>query len=764
MPVTWPKHARTLLVTRVWPRLGVFSVLSLIALLPALRHAASLNEFRDAQYLFLYEDVAVESVLRYGELPWHNPYYCGGLYALGAPQARFLSPTFVLSLVFGASRAQVVIAFCMTVLGMEGAFRWLRQQTGGALGPVLLAPIIGLNGLFATAFFNGWVHFYGFALVPWVLWGVHRAARGDPRGWVATAVGGAWMLGFGGTYAPLLTSLYAGFELARTLISTHARGRLRLVQRASWLATAAAFCVSISAVRLWPLLETMRQAGRIMAGSPGNTWSTLWAATLARAEPDLGDAGISGAYYFGPWLGALVLFGCWRKRGRFPLAMLVLSIWAATGYAYGSSPFVWLRQLPVFDMIRYPERFLFFGSLYAAVLACLGVDGAIRVMRRRRGRLVIFLATLSLIGASDAGSLQNYQEFLNTMWWAPAPERVEQPFAQARGNRWLASHLRALNRGTLSCQEAYPIAQSPRLRGDLKQEEYLADGTAGTVERKSWSPSRIVLDVRLSQPARLLVNQNHHPGWRADVGRVVSEQGLLAVDLPRGHRSVTLRFVPRSGVAGLTASVAGLAGLLALIWLAPRKRQLGKRTPAIWTAACTLGPFALGAVAALVVPEPPLAPSPLLNANRMPILVSALPQRTLPLGVDFAVPVRLEGAKLPERVSPSGVASFELYWRVTGDVPRSVGIFVHLEGPGQTLVQADHEVVGASVFFKDAPRGWLLRDAFSVNLADAPRGRWRAWAGLWYASGNGQRVRVSGIENVEHSSNGVPIGSFVVNR
>ena len=49
----------------------------------------------------------------------------------------------------------------MTVIGMEGFFRWLRLSTGSSLGPALFAPVLGLNGLFAFAYYNGWTHFYG---------------------------------------------------------------------------------------------------------------------------------------------------------------------------------------------------------------------------------------------------------------------------------------------------------------------------------------------------------------------------------------------------------------------------------------------------------------------------------------------------------------------------------------------------------------------------------------------------------------------------
>jgi len=56
--------------------------------------------------------------------------------------------------------------------------------------------------------------------------------------------------------------------------------------------------------------------------------------------------------------------------------------------------------------------------------------------------------------------------------------------------------------------------------------------TAGTITERGWTPNRIDLDVHLDDATRLLVNQNWHAGWRASVGTVTSDHGLLAVDLP----------------------------------------------------------------------------------------------------------------------------------------------------------------------------------------------------------------------------------------
>ncbi|MBN1605232.1 MAG: hypothetical protein JW940_01290 [Polyangiaceae bacterium] len=746
-----------------WVRLGAFCFIALVALQPALGRAGLLNEIRDAQFLFAYDMSAVDSVLYYGQLPLWNPYYCGGIYALGAPEVSFVSPTFLLSLLLGPARALSLTAFVMTVLGMEGFFRWLRLGTGSSLGPALFAPILGLNGLFAGAYFNGWTHFYGFELVPWVLWGVRLAVCAQARGVLAAVLGLGWMIGFGGTYAPLYTVLFAGLEILFTLGFRRHVG-LSLGARAGWLAVAAALSVGVSAFRLWPLLETMASAPRVMAGSPGDSLSVLAEALFSAAAPGARDLGMAGRYYFGLSVLPLVALGPGRRRRWFAVLLLALSMWAATGYAYGSGPFVWLRELSLFEKVRYPERFLFFAALYAGVLGAGGVDFLVRIARRHLLGCAGVAVALCLLAASTVQSIASYRTVLESMWLGAPPKTVEQPFAQARGNRWLASHVRALNRGTLSCYEAYSVVQSERLRGDLSHEEYLVEPAAGQVVRKSWSPNRLDLLVHLTQPTRLLVNQNYHPGWRANVGRVVSEQGLLAVELPRGEHALTLSFRPRSATGGLTTSILALAALLALCRRMSHRGGLWDRSD--WKRAVLLAtsPLLVVPLAWWLLPEPSLPRAKLLNPNRTPVVVPQLPEGVEPVRLRFALPVRIEGVRLPKHVDVDGVAPFELYWRVTGRVPRAVGVFVHLMPQAGNGINADHELVGASLFFRDAPRGKLLCDAFSVDMSSAPRGAWRMYVGLWHASGSGERVAIEPGASVPVSENRALVGTFEPRR
>jgi uncharacterized membrane protein YfhO len=118
---------------------------------------------------------------------------------------------------------------------------------------------------------------------------------------------------------------------------------------------------------------------------------------------------------------------------------------------------------------------------------------------------------------------------------------------------------------------------SPRLRGNLPADEFLADPSAGTARRRRWSPNRIVLEVDVRRPAVVLVNQNFDPGWRADGGEVANEGGLLAARVEAGQRALTFYYRPRSFVVGGVVSLMTL--LCAAAFLLIHRRSTSARAP-----------------------------------------------------------------------------------------------------------------------------------------------------------------------------------------
>ncbi len=707
-------------------RFALFAVFALFANWKALGQVGSLNDFRDSHLLHSYEVAAVDTVRDYGQAPLWNPWACGGMYASGNPQTRFASPTFLVSLAFGARRGEGILAFVFLFLGLEGAFQFLRERTGSALAATLAAPAFALNGFFAVSWKLGWAYFYGFELLPWILLGIGWTVRGRRAGLPLTVAGFAIMIGFGGTYAVPLTGLFALIESARGLYRLRgpaARKRALLRLLAAGLLTVAA-----CAFRLWPILETMHTSPRVMAGAPHNSLESLASQLFGLPHEDAGD------FFIGYGIALIACTACLSRRALFPAIVVVVSGWLAIGYT-SPSLFALLREVPIFNLLRYPERLLVPGSLYIAQLAAHGMQAVLMRSRKRAGWRAL-AAPLALLALGNAlfQAYESNRAVRDVTLVAPT-DPVEQPFAQARGNRWSSVHFLELNRGSISCGEGYPVRMSRALRGDRAAEEFVEDAHAGSARRIAWSPNRIELEVKASEPTHLIVNQNWHPAWIASAGEVVSRDGLLAVKLAPGTHRVVLRFLPRSAIGG--GAVSSLALALAF-WLARRKQW--ERAPAeLRSVAAAVMPLALWALVPWVwheqVPEPILT-----NADGSPLLVQQAPPEAQVINATFELPIRLEAARtLP--ADADGFVNVELYWRIEGPLPRSLGIFVHLQGPGGQSKHSDHEVIGGTYFLKQAPKHALLRDAFSVHIdRQKESGEWTLRAGLWHASGDGSRV------------------------
>ncbi len=725
-------------------RLLWFSLVSLVALWAALGASAGLNLFQDAQFLMAYEEHAVRTVLDHGQLPLWDPYSCGGLYSLGNPQTRHFSPFFLLSLLMGAPRAAPFIAFICMVLGAEGFFRYARLRTPSPGLIALVAPAFVLNGFLATCYALGWVHFFGFAFLPWVLFGVHRAMRGHLHGHVIAGLTVGVTIGFGGNYATVFALMFGAIE---ALFALPRRGAARDPKAWGLFALRGGVLgltlLAATAFRTLPVLTELARSPRVMAGSPAHSPGFLgeMAFTLGGTQP-VGD--LPGRYYVGlALLGILAAIGLFR-RGMLSRGLLLLGIFlAATGYHFGTGPFVWLRELPIFDILRYPERFLFVAALFYQELVISGLFVLARLARSVPRKLAFLAVPAMVLVATTSHAFQTvgFVRMTAAIRTTPLPDETERPFALARGNRWVMGLFAYQGLGSISCGEAYPVVMSPLLRGDLPAEEYLLDADAGTASRVAWHPGRVTVDVDISRPTTLLLNQNHHPGWHADVGEVVSHERLLGVALPAGQHRVTLSFLPGTAVIGLATSVAtalGLVGVLAL-WRRRRHRGFGEGRALLAFAAAPLLGAAIGVAAA---PNEVRGPPIVFNADGSPLLVDALPDDAIRIGATFEYGVELVASRfgVPDA---EGNLQGELWFRITGDVPRAIGLFVHVFDGDRRVAIGDREVLGGTWFFANAPKDRLIRHAFAMPTgpAKAPL-PWRIDVGLFHVYGDQARVPV----------------------
>jgi hypothetical protein len=556
-----------------------------------------LVDFHDEFYFYSHEQGARRTIVDYAEIPFWDPYHCGGIVGIANPQDTSLGPDFLLRIVFGTAPGRRLAVLLFFVLAMEGLFLLARRHRASVSAAFVGAVVFGVTGRLENAVEHGQLNLLLYALTPWALYFFERGM--SQRGYAAaTGVVVAWMLLCGGTYtAPytvqvlLVATLYWSLRIAFFSDPT----TRRLSFWSPWLVLIIAGAVSFgsSAIRLFPMTQLVlgipREVLELQIAGPEQMANALFLPSSAGQQ---GDAYV-GLTIAG--LAALALLSTDRSGRYFGLAALFFFA-LGLGQRGTYSPYELFRHLPLFDQLRDPYRY----TVIVAMFLCLGATRGFTLLeqapawllelRRRRLRRepfppttlrlarvlgwMLVCALVYFVGSDELIASQTIE--VGRLFVEPGVSMSHQRFRQSRGNRWDNHIWPSINLGALGCFEETKFHESTQLRADLRAEEYPLDPQIASVRRVHWSPTEIELAVRAAAPTRVIVNQNYHPGWDASVGTVVSHRGLLAVDLPRGRHSLVLSFDDTAATIGTIVSVCSWLALLAFaIVLALRRVRRG---------------------------------------------------------------------------------------------------------------------------------------------------------------------------------------------
>ena len=71
---------------------------------------------------FSYHELQRKTILKYRQFPFWNPYICGGEPWLAHPNSNFLTPYFLVILIFGSIRGTIFIYFLQVFAGLTGMY------------------------------------------------------------------------------------------------------------------------------------------------------------------------------------------------------------------------------------------------------------------------------------------------------------------------------------------------------------------------------------------------------------------------------------------------------------------------------------------------------------------------------------------------------------------------------------------------------------------------------------------------------------------
>lgn len=595
-----------LVVDVTWLRWSFWLLLAAWFLQPALALPFHVGKAQDWAYFNQHATSAWLSWTVYGQFPQWEPFSCGGIPAIGNLQGTPVGLTQLCAALFGLMPGQRLASLLFVLIGLEGGFHYARHRGAHGFGALAAGVLFGLSGRFVQLFHDGQPVFLSFELLPWALLCLER-------GWVRWryAVAGGFVMALlfleGGAVPTPLVSVLLGFlVLIRTGTALwrklHGQADIVWWRPGATLALMAVITFGLTLWRILPVVESLIRYPRVWHGV--DSYSIGHVLNMLLREGSKQGYTQDGSSLVG--MGATLLFGvallARDRRATWLLAGTIVCLDLATGRSEGLGLFLLLKAMPVLENLRNPFRFTVFAGFFMAMGAGLGLsiieERLLASVHRiqvpevwselRRQWFVRALTGLSVaislaVAVGPCFQLAHFgHKRLEKVFIRETPHHALRPFQQGLGNRWVADVWPAQHRGSLSCFEEQPFPQAPGLRADRPQEEFLDLPEAGTVTRVSWTPHRIVVQVTLNKPARVLINQNYHRSWSSDAGEVVRHpghttadgrkdgEGLIAISLPAGQRQVVVSYSDPLVMGGLGVS---FLTLLLLGWIGWRRRR-----------------------------------------------------------------------------------------------------------------------------------------------------------------------------------------------
>jgi hypothetical protein len=565
---------------------ALYAALSVAFCWPLFEHPQGLGVNDWDQHLFYYGSV-VKTVVEYGELPFWNPWYCGGNVLWQNPQIALLSPVYPLTAVMSLQLAMKVNIVLHYWIGFVGMHLLLTRVAGLTFLPavIYLATLVTASGAPAIHLRVGHSVFLPGFYLPLQLYFFFRAYR--TRAWRDVLLAGgtlALMVINGGTHIlPMSLAALGSFSVAAAMLRRDWRPlALVAVFTAAGLAYSAPKLLPVglfvSGDRFWDTRNPTERPDRV-------TLEILRQTYLVPTQEVGGRLPLQrhGWHEYGNYIGTtgvLAVIGglIWAMaRRRAPdrwfgwsLAVTSVVLFALSlGEFSRWAPAVIATHLPLFSSFRIPSRYTIVFLQFAVLTLGWACAPALRPDRLARAAQVVL--AIGLVGAAVHLIVTNRENLSGVFAEAP----FDTGFPAMAGPSELPTDnesspyvkgspmLRALvdDRAFFNCYESLQL-----FRTAVPGEPQVFTRDPIELSGITVSPNRVAFDVAGGNaPARVYLNYNWAPGWSSSAGPVIAEprsEMAKVVIAPGQTGRVDFRFVPPglfAGIAILAVAVAASA-------------------------------------------------------------------------------------------------------------------------------------------------------------------------------------------------------------
>ena len=572
--------------------------------LPLFLHVENLGGNDWDQQLFYYGSF-LKSIFEYNQIPFWNPWYCGGSTLFQHPQVPMFSFTYLLEPFIGlllAAKLTIAIHYGLALFGMM----LLARKVYG-LSNIFSIVLASTYFVFATYFSLRVAVGHTFTLpisyIPFIFLGYELYLSQKRVGWLLfSAAVFALIVWSAGIYpAPLMALFLCGYAFLRAIVEKDVTPIRALILLGG-------YALLFSAPKLIPVADYMREYPRIAMDReyiPPAAWFDIF---LGREQSLFLDWAVEDikrpgqrthlpapamqwnwweyGCYVGIPLALLLLIAACRPRISFDHKsfwnrhIVLLICWIGffilfVGDFAEVNPFRILKQLPVFSSLHVTGRFLFILTFVSSLL----VMGFLRQLQLKHGNKRTFnygivLACVLIVGdvmwvsskpLGEAFTInpEAFESVKNGIVREEGPYQmiVDLPSYGSFSTMYaaLSADVAILHGLTVQPQCYEPI--HPRIGYELGKPLVYSPDSALSISNIRFTPNKITYDLEAKTNGQVVLNQNYARGWSFSGAEGIVEEYQhkpMVVVGPGSYSDISFVFRPPSIWFGMALFLFGL--------------------------------------------------------------------------------------------------------------------------------------------------------------------------------------------------------------